>query len=189
MIGLWGGTDSGKTHLLNACAYFARQQGISFQLYDGVELLDCDPSIFQNLSGCRVLAVDNLDAVCGCQEWEERFYHVINSSRTDELQFIYSLSNRPQDLDCRLADFKSRLTWGLLLQLQTTEESGIGDIVRFRASLLGIDLSKEVVAYLLTHYSRRLSDQIKILGILDTASLTTQKKISVPMIKEALIKS
>ena len=189
MIGLWGGADSGKTHLLNACAHFARQQAISFQLYDGLELLGCDPAIFQDLSTHRVLAVDNLDAVCGCREWEERFYQIINCSRDGELQFIYSLSDKPQDLDCRLADFKSRLSWGLLLQLQATEESGIGDIIRFRACLLGIDLSKEVIAYLLTHYSRRLSEQIKILRILDAASLTAQKKISVPMIKHALIKS
>ncbi len=189
MIGLWGVTDSGKTHLVNACAHFARQQAIGFQLYDGLELLACDPRIFQDLSTCRVLAIDNLDAVCGSPEWEQRFYHIINSCRNGELQFIYTLSHRPQDLDCQLADFKSRLNWGLLLQLPATEDSDIGDIIRFRASLLGIDLSKEVIAYLLTHYSRRLSEQIRILRILDAASLTAQKKITVPMIKAALIKS
>jgi DnaA family protein len=187
MIGLWGGADSGKTHLVNASAHFARQQAIGFQLYDGLELLGCDPGIFQDLSNHRILAIDNLDAICGCQEWEERFYHIINRCRDGELQLIYTLSARPQDLDCQLADFKSRLSWGLLLQLQTTEECNIGDIIRFRAGLMGIDLSKEVIAYLLTHYSRRLSEQIRILRILDAASLTEQKKITVPMIKQALI--
>ena len=49
MIGLWGGSDSGKTHLINASAHFARQQGISFQPYDGVELAQYDADNFEEL--------------------------------------------------------------------------------------------------------------------------------------------
>jgi DnaA family protein len=189
MVGLWGGVDSGKTHLINASAYFARQQAISFQLYDGADLVKCDPSMIENLANCRVLVVDNLDAFCGHRQWEERFYQIINLCKDGELNLIFTTSSNPLHLDCQLADFKSRLAWALLLQLPTTEETGLGDIIQFRASLLGIELSKEVIGYLLTHYSRRLSEQIKILGILDTASLRMQKKISVPMIKHTLADS
>jgi len=186
MIGLWGGLDSGKTHLVNASAHFARQQAISFQLYDGVELVQGDPDIFDDLASCHLLVVDNLDALCGHRDWEQRFYQIINICNRGELKLIFTTSDNPLQLYCDLADFKSRLAWALLLQLPTTEETGLGDIIRFRASLLGIDLSKEVITYLLTHYSRRLSEQIRILRILDTASLSTQKKISVPMIKQTL---
>ena len=50
MIGLWGASDSGKTHLINACAHFARQQGMRFQLYDGIELAQCDADDFEDLA-------------------------------------------------------------------------------------------------------------------------------------------
>jgi DnaA family protein len=186
MIGLWGGIDSGKTHLVNACAHFARQQSTSFQIYDGAVLSQCDPVIFDNIANCRVLAVDNLDALCGNRAWEERFYQIINLCKNGELNLIFTTSDNPLQLACELADFKSRLAWALLLQLPAIEETGLGDIIQFRAGLLGIDLSKEVIAYLLTHYSRRLSEQIRILRILDAASLIAKKKISVPLIKEAL---
>ena len=52
MIGLWGGLDSGKTHLVNACAHYARQQEISFQLYDGTELSQYDADNFEVLETC-----------------------------------------------------------------------------------------------------------------------------------------
>ena len=186
MIGLWGGLDSGKTHLINACAHYARQQEISFQLYDGTELSQYDADNFEVLETCQVLAVDNLDALCGIQQWEERFYQIINICKNGSLNLIFTLSANPSHLDCHLADFQSRLSWGLLLQLQMTGETDIGNVIKLRADLLGIRLSKEVIAYLLAHYSRQLSAQIEILRILDRASLSAQKKITIPLIKQTL---
>ena len=187
MIGLWGGSDSGKTHLINACAHFARQQGISFQLYDGTELAQYDADNFEELETCQVLAVDNLDALCGIRKWEEKFYRIINISKDEGLNLIFTLSANPSYLDCCLADFQSRLSWGLLLQLQMTGETDIGNVIKLRAGLLGIELSKEVIVYLLSHYSRQLSAQIEILRVLDRASLSAQKKITIPLIKQALV--
>ena len=186
IIGLWGASDSGKTHLLNACAYYARQQGISFQFYDAIELAQYDADNFDDLETCRVLAVDNLDALCGNQIWEEKFYQIINSCKNGHLNLIFTLSENPSYLECRLADFQSRLSWGLLLHLHLTGETDIGKVIKLRAGLLGIDLSKEVIAYLLVHYSRQLSVQIEILRILDRASLSAQKKITIPLIKQTL---
>jgi DnaA family protein len=186
MIGLWGGSDSGKTHLVNACAHFARLQGVSFQLYDGTELAQYDAGNFEILETCQVLAVDNLDALCGIQKWEEKFYQIINISKNNGLNLIFTLSANPSHLECQLADFQSRLSWGLLLQLQMTGETDIGNIIKLRAGLLGIELSKEVIAYLLAHYSRQLSTQIEILHALDRASLSAQKRITIPLIKQTL---
>jgi DnaA family protein len=186
LIGLWGASDSGKTHLINASAHFARLQGTSFQLYDGRELAQCDADDFEELVTCQVLAVDNLDALCGILNWEERFYQIINICKDGALHLIFTLSQNPSQLNCRLADFQSRLSWGLLLQLQLTGEKEIGEVIRLRAGMLGIELSKEAIAYLLVHYPRQLSKQIEILGVLDRASLSAQKKITVPLIKQAL---
>jgi DnaA family protein len=186
MIGLWGSSDSGKTHLLNACAYFARQQDIGFQLYDGVELKQYDADYFEDFETCGVLAIDNLDAICGIRKWEERFYQIINRCKNGELSLVFTMSENPSYLNCQLADFQSRLSWGLLLQLCAIRESDIGEVVRQRAGLLGIELSKEVISYLMAHYSRQISVQIDILRVLDSASMSTQKKISIPFVKQAL---
>lgn len=189
IIGLWGGPDSGKTHLINACAHFARQQEINFQLYEGGQLAQCDPDYFDIQEGCDVLAVDNLDTLCGQRHWEEKFCQIINRCKKGELRLIFTLTDRPQYIQCLLADFQSRLSWGLLLQLPVSGDFDVDRIIKQRAKLRGLDLSSEVMAYLLTHYSRRLSAQIENLQLLDKASLTAQKKITIPLIKKTLARS
>lgn len=187
IIGLWGGVDSGKTHLLNACALFARNHSSDFHLYDAVQLVDCDSSHFDEFDSQNIiLAIDNLDAICGKRDWEEVFYRLINACRDKTMRLIFSLSQKPGDLSCELADLQSRLSWGLLLELPKPGEAEIENIVKLRARLLGIQLSSEVTRYLLTHYSRQLSRQIEILRMLDNASLSAQKKITIPLVKQVL---
>jgi DnaA family protein len=186
IVGLWGGGDSGKTHLLNACALYAREHSIGFQLYDGKHLADCDPVQFDEFDRNTLLIVDNLDVICGKRDWETFFYGYINQCRDQDRRLVFSLSKKPQELSCVLADFQSRLSWGLLLELAVPGDAEIVHIIELRARLLGLTLSREVLAYLLTHFSRHLSDQIELLRRLDTVSLSTQKKVTIPFIKQVL---
>lgn len=183
---MWGGRDSGKTHLLNACAYHARECLPGFQLYDANQFYHSDPTQFDAIADNSVLAIDNLDAICGHRDWEAAFYRLINRCRDQRMRLIFSLSDKPFNLNCKLPDFQSRLSWGLLLELPVATDSELDNIVYQRAQLLGFDLSKEVRTYLLTRYSRRLGDQMKILRKLDDASLSAKKKITIPLIKQVL---
>ncbi len=189
IVGLWGGVDSGKSHLLNACALYARQQAVAFQLYDARQFVGFDPEQIGDFDDNAILAVDNLDAVCGNRSWEEKFYRIINQCRDQDHRLLFTLSEKPQNLTCSLADFQSRLSWGLLLELPQYEDDDIRRIVARRAHLLGIELSKEVLSYLLTHYSRRLADQMEILRMLDAASLSAKKKVSISLVKQVLVDS
>lgn len=185
-LGLWGQPASGKTHLLNACARFARDHGVSLQLYDATQLVACAVEEFDGFGQCEVLAVDNLDAISGNAAWESSFYQIINRCRQGEYRFVYSLSRKVEDLGIQLEDLRSRLQWGLMLQLPDTSESDLRNIVQQRARLLGIELTPEVLSYLLTHHSRNLASQMAILQTLDGASLSEKRKITIPLIKQAM---
>jgi DnaA family protein len=186
LIGIWGSHDSGKTHLINATAHYARQQSTRFQFYDGFQLMECDPAQFDDFANSEILLVDNLDAICGHQQWEQKFYQLINDCKQGEMTLLFTVSVNPQFLDCTLPDFQSRLSWGLLLQLPIVVDTDIGVVLKFRAELLGIALSKEVISYLLTRYPRHLSAQMEILRQLDEMSLSAKKRVTVPFIKQAL---
>jgi DnaA family protein len=186
-IGLWGSTASGKTHLLNASADFARKNGVVLQTYDAAQLQYCAVSEFDGYSDCDVLAIDNLDAIAGNPEWEAIFYQVINRCRDGDFRFLFALTDKPDDLKTRLNDFRSRLQWGLMLQLPSSGDAEIGEILRRRARLLGIELSTEVISYLMTHHPRDLSAQMAILRQLDATSLLHQRKITIPLVKTALL--
>lgn len=185
-IGLWGSPSSGKTHLLNASADLARRKGISLQIYDGLQLRHCDADGFEEFSHCDVLAIDNLDALAGNFAWETCFYQVINRCRDGVHRFVFSMTAKPDGLQTRLDDFRSRLQWGLLLQLPQSDDADIRRILRRRAGLLGIDLSEEVVSYLMTHHARNLSEQIDMLQRLDELSLSQQRRVTIPLVKQAL---
>jgi len=185
-IGIWGGTASGKTHLLNASADFARNQGVNLQIYDAAQLLHYQPSAIDDFEQCDVLAIDNLDAIAGQGDWEALFYRVINRCRDGELRLLFSLSRQPEHLRSKLDDFRSRLQWGLLLQLPESGDAELRRILQKRAGLLGFELSDEVTAYLTTRYARDLAAQMRILQRLDDASLTQQRRITIPLVKQAL---
>jgi len=185
-VGLWGGKASGKTHLLNACADFARKRGLELQLYDAAQLVCCDAAEFEGYGDCDVLAVDNLDAVAGDAAWEAFFYQAINRCRDGEFRFVFALSARPESLPFGLADLRSRLQWGLLLQLPASGDAEVRDILRRRAELLGFELSGEVISYLMNRYPRDLSAQMAILRHLDGASLSQQRRITIPLVRQAL---
>jgi len=185
-IGLWGGSASGKTHLLNASAEFARRRGVLLQIYDGLQLRHCDAAGFEEFSHCDVLAIDNLDALAGDLAWESCFYQAINRCRDGEFRFIFSMSTKVDGLLAVLDDFRSRLQWGLLLQLPQSGDVDIRHILRRRAQLLGIELSDEVLSYLMTHHARDLSEQMDILSRLDGLSLLEQRRVTIPLVKQAL---
>ena len=185
-IGLWGGAASGKTHLLNASADYARRRGIVMQLYDGLQLRHCDADAFDGLDHGDLLAVDNLDALAGNRAWETVFYRVINRCREGHGRFLFSMASRPHELEVSLDDFRSRLQWGLLLQLPVSSDNDVRRILRRRADLLGFDLSDEVISYLLRHHPRDLAEQISILRRLDGASLTAHRRVTIPLVKQAL---
>ena len=185
-IGLWGTTASGKTHLLNASADYARRNGVSLQIYDARQLRQCDADEFEGFSHCDVLAIDNLDAIAGHPKWEACFYQVINRCRDGDYRFVFAMTHKPDDLETSLEDFRSRLQWGLMLQLPSSDDVEIRQILRQRARLIGIELAEDVVSYLMTHHARNLATQMAILRRLDGASLSQQRRVTIPLIKQAL---
>ena len=183
---LWGGHDSGKTHLLNAAAHYARDNPADLHLYDARLLSEIDPSCLEEFAEDTILAIDNLDAICGSKDWESVFYYLINRCRQGTFRLLVSLGSRPRDLICALDDFQSRLSWGLLLELPVVDEADIENIIRQRARLLGHDLPQEVITYLIRHFPRGLANQLDILHKLDAASLATKKKITIPLVKQVM---
>jgi len=184
MVGLWGGADAGKTHLLNACAHYARFCDINFHLFDAAQLVEADSQGFVDFTSGSVIGVDNLDALAGNRSWEKQFYQLINEVRAGRLRFVFSLSRGPKDTGFKLPDLKSRLMWGLLIALEPADDRQVESILKQRADMLGLRLSNEVLHYLLSHYSRKLSDQMQLLYQLDHASMSKQRKITIPLIRE-----
>jgi len=127
---------------------------VVLQIYDAIQLRQCDANEFEGFSQCDVLAIDNLDAIAGNPQWEACFYQAINRCRNGDFRFVFAMTHKPDDLQINLDDFRSRLQWGLLLQLPSSNDIEIRQILRRRAQLIGIELAEDVISYLMTHHAR-----------------------------------
>ncbi|MEO7057560.1 MAG: DnaA/Hda family protein, partial [Caldimonas sp.] len=88
----------------------------------------------------------------------------------------------PVDLALR-EDLRTRLGWGHVFALVPLGEAEVRAALRREADHRGTLLSDEVMDYLLTRFARDLKHLMTQLDRLDAFSLSTQRPITVPLLK------
>jgi DnaA family protein len=92
----------------------------------------------------------------------------------------------PKSLGLVLPDVVSRLSWGIVLQLQLLTDDEKLRVLVMRAERRGMTLSEEVGKFILTHCPRRMTTLFSALDALDKVSLATQRKLTIPFVKTVL---
>ena len=91
----------------------------------------------------------------------------------------------PVDLGVR-EDLRTRLGWGHVFALAPLAEAEVRAALRREADHRGTFRSDEVMSYLLTRFARDLKHLMAQLDRLDEFSLSTQRPITVPLLKQML---
>ena len=183
---LWGEKGSGKSHLLNSCCQWASERGRDVRLLPMRQLLEMSPELLEGLAGTELLCIDDIQLVCGRQDWEMAIFDLFNQQREYGQQLIIAGNSPPASLNCHLADLQTRLSWGVTLAFQPlNDEERLESLIRQAASL-GMEFGPEVGRYLLSRFSRDASSLSKILEILDQESIVAQRRITIPFLKEVL---
>lgn len=186
LLYLWGVPGSGKTHLLQGCcrAVHANDSAIYLPLY---LLKDWGPQSIEGLEDQKLICIDDIHLISNDLNWEEALFHLYNRIKDkEEGLLIISGNHAPSNLPLKLADLRSRLSWGLVYQLhELADEDKIVTLKR-QAAKRGIDLPDSVAQFLLNRCSRNMHDLQQLLNRLDDASLAAQRKITIPFVKYAL---
>lgn len=185
-IYLWGASASGKSHLLQACCQ--AHQGFSSSMYLPMEeVMHWDQTALEGLEEQSLLAIDNIDAIAGNNDWEQALFHLYNRVRAKpNALLIVSGKSAPVHLPLKLNDLRSRLSWGLVFQLTELNDLQKVQAIGRLAKQRGILLSDVVAHYLLNHCARNLHQLKAALDILDDTSLTEKRKITIPFVKRTL---
>ena len=85
-----------------------------------------------------------------------------------------------------LADLRSRLGAGLLLQLLRLTDDEKMCALQFRAQEKGFSLGDDVAAYIMKRSGRNLGELFSVLEKLDDASLSAKRRLTVPFAKSVL---
>ena len=186
LIYLWGIEGSGKSHLLQACcqAFSAYQSAIYLPLHS---LKEWGPDILEDLDEQTWIGIDDLDAIAGDPIWEEALFHLYNRVRDNEkTTLIISGKLPPANMSIRLPDLRSRLSWGLVMQLNELNDEDKINTLKWHAKKRGLELPTSVGQFLLNRCARNMHDLNALLNRLDEASLIAQRKITIPFVKEVL---
>ncbi|OGT35936.1 MAG: DnaA regulatory inactivator Hda [Gammaproteobacteria bacterium RIFCSPHIGHO2_12_FULL_37_14] len=186
IIFLCGSRGQGCSHLLQACCHYAYQQRHSSVYLPLANLLTLSPEILDGLETRELICLDDLEVIAQHREWEEAVFHLFNRTYDSGGSIVFAAHTLPKSIQLHLADLESRLTWGIIYQLQSlTDVEKLAALI-MRANRRGMGLSDEVGKYILTHCPRQMNTLFAALEALDKASLAAQRRLTIPFIKEVL---
>ncbi len=197
-VWIWGNRGSGKTHQLQAvCAEAgatapgetapgetAPGAAAAYLPLDRSAALP--PAALAGFESCRVLCVDDVDAVAGHLEWEQALFRLFNEAAELRSRVIFAAASPPRQIEWRLQDWRSRAAACVVYHVRELDEEGRAEALRLRAAQRGLQLPPETLDYLLKRMPRDLRSLFEILDDLDEAALVAQRRLTIPFIRAAL---
>lgn len=188
---LWGTAGSGKTHLLQAVCAAATGDTAAYAAaaYFPLERSTAlPPAALAGFESCRVLCLDDVDAIAGDLQWEEALFKLFNEAAELGTRLIFAAGAAPRGIDWSLEDWRSRAAASVVYQLRDLDDAGRVEALKLRAAQRGLQLPPETADYLLRRMPRDLRSLFEVLDHLDEASLIAQRRLTVPFIRDALEK-
>jgi DnaA family protein len=185
-IYLWGLTDSGKSHLLQAACRLASEQALTAAYIPLREAAGFTPAILCDLDHLDLVCLDDLQTIAGQTTWEQALFRLFNQLRDKDSSLLVSADCSPAQLPVALADLDSRLSWGLSYQLHALSDRDKSEALVRYASRRGISLPDATASYILRHTARDMASLLRILDRLDRASLAAQRRLTIPFVRSQL---
>ncbi len=185
-IYFYGAGGVGRTHLSQACCHVAKQFNLPSIYLPLASLLSYSPEILEGLEKLAVVCVDDVHVIAGQSLWEEAFLYFYNRLLDAGGRLIMAAKTAPKSLGLILPDLASRLTAGVVYQVQPVPDDEKQEVLIRRAELRGLLLSEEVARFILTHCPRHMTTLFAALEALDKASLASKRRPTIPFVKEVL---
>lgn len=142
-----GGVGLGKTHLMHAIAlsmhanvknkkviYLSAEQ---FMHRFVLALRNKDTQTFkEQFRNVDVLMIDDLQFIAGKTQTQEEFFHTFNALVDSKKQVIISADRSPNDMGNMEDRIRSRLSWGLVVDIHQTDYSLRIGILKSKIALL-----------------------------------------------------
>lgn len=186
VVYLYGASGSGCSHLLQALCYEAHQQGKRSVYLPLQKLPQIDVDLFVGLERCDLICIDDVSLIAQSPAWEEALFYCYNRVMEQGGKMAFASQCAPKALHLTLPDLHSRLLWGTVYAVAVLPDELKLHVLMQRAARRGIDLSADVADFLLNHCPRHLGELIRILDILDRASLSEHRRLTIPYVKVVL---
>jgi DnaA family protein len=180
---LWGAPGVGKSHLLQA-ACRAATAAARRAMY--VALPAVSPAILADLEHVDLLAIDDVHTVAGDAAWERALFVILNA-RSGTL--LLSAAAPAAQCGFGLADLASRGAGAVTYRLAPLDDANRSAALRLHAAARGLALDEPAADFLLKRVARDMAQLTAWLERLDRASLTAQRRLTIPFIRELVARS
>lgn len=186
-IYLWGAPGAGRTHLLQALGNGPDS------LYHGPH----DPAsglkdiATGELLALKLIAVDDVQLLD--DNGQAALFALYNRWRElaagrHAFSLILSGDRSPLTMPLR-EDLRTRLGWDLVFRLELLSDQDRAEALKTRANERGLQLSADVIGWVLNHYARDMRQLSALLDALDRYSLEKHRPITLPLLKDLLATS
>lgn len=184
-IYLHGASGVGLSHLLYATSHAAQEHGKT-AAYLPLKKRVLSPLALEGMENLSLLCWDDIEAVAGDREWEEALFHCYNRVQMAGTCLLIAGHAPPTQIAWSLPDLGSRLAGGVVFTVQPLSDTQKIQTLQNRAKRRGFDLSDDVGNYLLRHCRRDMHALFGALEKLDHFSLSKQRRLTIPFVKQVL---
>jgi chromosomal replication initiator protein len=193
-----GGTGRGKTHLLHAIGHeFHRLRPRARIIYMSAEkfmvefvaaLRANDTIKFkQQLRSADLLMIDDVQFIAGKESTQEEFFHTMNEIISAGRRLVISSDRAPQDLDGIEPRILSRLSWGLVTDINAADlELRFNIIHKKLEALPDVKVPDDVIGFLARRISSNVRELEGALNRISAYSLMQNRPITLEFVAEVL---
>lgn len=198
---LWGAPGSGRSHLLAALAGervlgpmsplddFAgtsstRTEATSPTLQPAALRGDSPTAGPSDGSTALVAAADDVHRFDA--QRQEALFHLFNRVLARPDGALVCTGDRPPLALPLRDDLRTRLGWGLVIELRLLDDAHKAAAIRRAADARGVTLSSDFIPWLLTHRSRDIRELLALFDALDRFAFERKRPITLPLLREWL---
>lgn len=183
---LWGPSECGKSHLLQASCQTAHESGRTAFYLPARNVPACEPELLEGLEDRHLVCIDDIEVMLGEPTLEQSLFQLFNALRDSGNKLLIASALPPADLPTRLPDLHSRINWGVVYRIQGLKDADTLAAIDLCAAELGLRLPVTVRNYLMIRCRRDFRFLRRLLVELDRASLAEQRALTVPLVKQVL---
>jgi chromosomal replication initiator protein len=195
---LHGGTGLGKTHLMHAIGQeFMRVQPGARVAYMSAEkfmvefvtaMRAKDTLTFkQRLRSADLLMIDDVQFIAGKDSTQEEFFHTMNEIISAGKRLVITADRSPQNLEGIESRILSRLSWGLVADVNPADYELRLNIVHMKlAAMPGANIPEEVIDFLARRITSNIRELEGALNRIAAYALLSGKTIDLDFAQETL---
>lgn len=155
---IYGGVGLGKTHLIQGIGNeIIKRNPKSKVLYITTETFVSEfihylrtkrGNFSDRYRSVDVLIIDDIQFIAGKETTEEEFFHTFNTLHQANKQIIISSDKPPKKISSLTDRLRSRLEWGMAIDIQIPDFETRCIILQSKAGNAGVELDRETVEYL-----------------------------------------